>query len=260
MKYSVSIFLSIFLLIATGLHAQSPYEFKKGADISIGANFIVFGAASVFAEKKDSPLTTEAIFNLNHEDVFFIDRSATRQWSPVLASVSDAGLLLSIVSPAFLMFSEDMRKDAGIIGTMTAENIFTTLVFTTFTKATTGRTRPYAYNPEVPESFKLKQDAQRSFFSGHTSLAFCSAVLTSTIFSKYYPDSSLKPWVWGTTLTLAGTTGLLRYFSGKHFPTDIIAGAIVGSAVGYCIPKLHEKQPETNPGQRTFSVRLVFAL
>jgi len=31
----------------------------------------------------------------------------------------------------------------------------------------------------------------------------------------------------------------LRYASGKHFPTDIITGALVGSAVGYFIPFLH---------------------
>lgn len=83
----------------------------------------------------------------------------------------------------------------------------------------------------------------RSFFSGHTSLAFGSAVFASTLFDHYYPESSLRPWVWGSSLAIASGMGYLRYASGKHFPTDIIVGALVGSAIGYVIPKLHKQKP-----------------
>ena len=32
--------------------------------------------------------------------------------------------------------------------------------------------------------------------------------------------------------------------AGNHFPTDIIAGAIVGSVVGFLIPLIHESNEE----------------
>ena len=50
------------------------------------------------------------------------------------------------------------------------------------------------------------------------------------------------PWrflVWSVALSLASTVGVLRYVSGSHFPSDIITGALVGSAVGVTVPLLH---------------------
>jgi membrane-associated phospholipid phosphatase len=91
---------------------------------------------------------------------------------------------------------------------------------------------------------RLIPDSKHSFFSGHTSYTFSFAVFLSTTFANYNPDSSLKPYVWSTSLLLAATTGYLRLAAGMHYPTDIIAGAIVGSAIGYLIPLLHEKDDD----------------
>ena len=63
----------------------------------------------------------------------------------------------------------------------------------------------------------------------------------STTFANYNPDSSLKPYVWGTSLLFAATVGYLRFAAGMHYPTDILTGALVGSAIGYLIPLLHKK-------------------
>jgi membrane-associated phospholipid phosphatase len=40
-------------------------------------------------------------------------------------------------------------------------------------------------------------------------------------------------------LGTAAAVGGLRIAAGKHFPTDILAGAAVGSLVGYLVPRLH---------------------
>jgi membrane-associated phospholipid phosphatase len=50
----------------------------------------------------------------------------------------------------------------------------------------------------------------------------------------------------------ASVTGYLRYYSGKHYPTDIIAGAIIGSITGWGIPALHRKRNEN------ISVKIMF--
>ena len=109
-------------------------------------------------------------------------------------------------------------------------------------KGATDRTRPYAYNddPGIPEEKKSEVTTRRSFPSGHTANAFAAAVFLGTTYSKLHPESSARKWVWAGSLTAATAVGCLRYRAGKHFPTDIITGAVIGASIGYLVPKLHE--------------------
>jgi undecaprenyl-diphosphatase len=82
-------------------------------------------------------------------------------------------------------------------------------------------------------------DLQLSFFSGHAStVAAVSATATYLAFVRS-PDS-LLPW-----LTLVGGTALTSFVSyervrsGAHFPTDVIAGAMAGAAIGVLVPHIH---------------------
>jgi membrane-associated phospholipid phosphatase len=55
-------------------------------------------------------------------------------------------------------------------------------------------------------------------------------------------DSIWTKLLWGSSLTAAAMTGYARVKAGKHYPTDIIASAVVGFAIGYLIPTLHKKK------------------
>ena len=46
----------------------------------------------------------------------------------------------------------------------------------------------------------------------------------------------LAPLVWGVGLALASTVGYLRIAADRHYLTDVLAGATIGSAVGFAIP------------------------
>lgn len=67
----------------------------------------------------------------------------------------------------------------------------------------------------------IQPSDQFSFPSGHTSAAF----LFTGIFGAFYPvlGLSLLPW--------AIAVGLSRVFLGVHFPTDTVAGAIMGYTI-----------------------------
>ena len=106
----------------------------------------------------------------------------------------------------------------------------------------TNRTRPFVYNLNlnIPPEAKLEVEARRAFPSGHTANAFAAAVFLSSVYAKLHPGSSATPWIWAGSLTLAAATGYMRYRGGKHFPTDITSGAIIGSLIGWGLPKLHE--------------------
>ena len=43
----------------------------------------------------------------------------------------------------------------------------------------------------------------------------------------------------GLLFGAAAATGALRVVAHQHFPTDAIAGAVVGFAVGWIVPALH---------------------
>jgi membrane-associated phospholipid phosphatase len=73
-----------------------------------------------------------------------------------------------------------------------------------------------------------------SFFSGHATLAFSLAVSAGTVASMR--RHRLAPLIWVTALTTASVGGYLRLAADKHYFTDVLTGAAVGSAVGFAVP------------------------
>ncbi|MDM3870442.1 phosphatase PAP2 family protein [Porticoccus sp. W117] len=83
------------------------------------------------------------------------------------------------------------------------------------------RDRPAEALPEF-KSFIIPSD-KFSLPSGHTSAAFLMAGILCHLFA---------PLVW-PLYTWASLVGASRVFLGVHFPTDILAGAIMGSSIAF---------------------------
>lgn len=105
--------------------------------------------------------------------------------------------------------------------------------------------RPYMYAKDG-EGAELARDAEGeaygSFFSGHVSAAFTVAVFTAEWYSEMYPGSPYKGIVWASSLSLAGFMGALRIAAGKHYLSDVVVGALVGTGVSFAVLKIHEKE------------------
>ncbi len=225
-----------------GLNDNSPYEFSilQESIIFVSAGGIYLG--SFFINKHRSTLSDSEIEGLSRSEVNPFDRSATRHWSRRSDRMSDYSNYIMILMPAAFLCSPTTRNDISTISLLYVETLLMEMVITNFFKILIARKRPYVYNPDVPIENKRGRDAIRSFPSGHTSSAAAGAVFTSTIFARYFPNSSWIIPIWAATLSLAGTVGYLRYRAGMHYPTDIIAGAAIGSAVGFGIPAIHERR------------------
>jgi membrane-associated phospholipid phosphatase len=103
------------------------------------------------------------------------------------------------------------------------------------TKFLVGRQRPYAHFAK-PGTLKRSDEDNVSFFSGHTTLTFALAVSAGEVASER--GYAIAPAVWATGLTLAATTGYLRIAADRHYATDVLTGAVVGSLVGWLWPRL----------------------
>jgi membrane-associated phospholipid phosphatase len=71
-----------------------------------------------------------------------------------------------------------------------------------------------------------------SFPSGHTATAFAVA----SVLAYGYKD---KIWVGVTSYTVASLVGLSRINDGKHWATDVIAGAALGTFIGTVLSKIN---------------------
>jgi hypothetical protein len=87
-----------------------------------------------------------------------------------------------------------------------------------------GRDRPNEWEDISPFKFDGPFH-ERSFPSGHTTIVFAVA----TVVANQYPDTWLVPVVSYSVATLAG---LSRIYDGRHWLSDVVAGAALGIAVG----------------------------
>jgi membrane-associated phospholipid phosphatase len=190
----------------------------------------------------NTPLTVNDIDQLSAEDVNCFDRNALRKYSRNAARLSDILLAATLALPVSLFISENVRNDFSTVGSMCAENLLLVNLFSLITRGSVRRIRPYVYNPNAPLEEKLSKGAAHSFYSGHTTNAFASAVFFSVVYSDYFPDSRWKTQVWIGSLGAASLVGYLRYRAGRHFPSDIITGVLVGSVIGFVVPYLHRQK------------------
>jgi membrane-associated phospholipid phosphatase len=159
------------------------------------------------------------------------------------ATISDVGLfgvapLAAFGGSALLVYTNggtlgEWGTDALVI----LESLVVAADLTQIVKFSVGRERPILeYGPVTAED-RANRDNNLSFFSGHASSTFSLAVSSGMVATlKGYRAA---PFVWATGLTIAATTGYLRIAADKHYLSDVMLGAIVGSAVGFVVPWLH---------------------
>ena len=252
-KYIINIILIVIISSAQVYSANSsPYSLSATTDSLLIGSGAILWALTLYTKEKVDPLTDDKIRALTPGNINRLDRSATDNWSPNGAKWSDITLTSTMISPLAFLLNDKTRDDFIILGVMYSESLLITNGLNMTIKNIVQRKRPFTYNPDAPHKDKKEKDAVLSFYSGHTANAFNSAVFAGTVFSDYYAQSLWRYAVWGTSLMLASTTGYLRYYSGKHYPTDIIAGAIIGSITGWAIPALHRNRDEN------ISVKMMF--
>jgi len=102
-----------------------------------------------------------------------------------------------------------------------------------------ARERPFVHAlPDAQKSSTaVPADNNLSFYSGHTTLAFSLATSAATVATLR--GYRWAPVLWAVGLPAAAFVGYLRIAADKHYFTDVMVGALLGSAFGVGIPMLH---------------------
>ncbi len=245
-RWSIFFWLSFFIVSSFSASARSfPYHLHLTSDL-----LILSGGSGVWLLAADKAnrvpaLSLSDMAGLNAMDLNAFDRSAVYHYSEGnLDSYFKYGMF---AAPAVMLVPLCKSGEWFLTySVMYLEVAVCNAALTELSKALVQRTRPFYYNPALSDEAKLALGADRgkrdSFVSGHTSIAFSSAVFLSKTLEDIYGRSNLTKVVWGASLSVAATTGYLRYRSGSHFPTDILAGAVLGAAIGYTIPAIHKEK------------------
>ncbi len=113
-------------------------------------------------------------------------------------------------------------------------------------KGLADRQRPGVYYGRAAETQAgdFVSERNRSFFSADTAWAFSLASSASTV--AYLRGYSWAPYVTAGTFGLAAVGGSMRIMSDMHWPTDVLTGAVVGTAIGFVVPYVLHSRSETS--------------
>jgi membrane-associated phospholipid phosphatase len=135
------------------------------------------------------------------------------------------GILLLIMAAS--PWSKLTRFSQGMLAAIVVRTGFIFLavgvpaLFVTIVKRIIGRARPYVSQIADPYSYSpfIWKASYASFPSGHASNAFAAAIAIGAL----WPRARLPMWIYALVIAAS------RVIVNAHFPSDVIAGAVVGT-------------------------------
>ena len=136
----------------------------------------------------------------------------------------------------------ERMADLGLHGT---ESLYLAQTLVRLVKGLAGRARPQV-DIENPRSFKLGRgfkddDNYRSFPSGHSGMAFAAAAAVTSETSRWWPKSTwyIAPVMYGGATLVA----ISRMYDNKHWSSDVMLGAAIGTFSGLKVVRYHHTHP-----------------
>jgi undecaprenyl-diphosphatase len=143
---------------------------------------------------------------------------------PVLTHLGDGGILWMVLAVILMILPKTRRVGHAMAFALAIEALCCNLIL----KPLVNRTRPFIANPSVELMVKMPLDA--SFPSGHAGSCFACAVALLKVKSK------LGIWA----LIIAIIVAFSRMYLYLHYPTDVLAGLVLGTVTGLIGPSLEQ--------------------
>lgn len=230
-----------------------PYQLNASKEAWTNGSTIPFIVTSVYLNKKMQPLTEDQLAGLDAQKINGIDRFTTNNFNEKVIKRSDItlqstiglGFASNFIVPAIYHSTDSYGKQLLTLGVMWFETNLVNYALTEFAKTSIRRSRPFLYGDLAPEDMVFAKDSRKSFFSGHASFTAANSFYAASILTAYQPGNKWNPMVWGIAALPPLLVSIQRVRAGKHFPTDVLVGYVVGAACGMLIPKLHAYDPTT---------------
>jgi membrane-associated phospholipid phosphatase len=128
----------------------------------------------------------------------------------------------------------------------TTESIFITSATATVARGILGRSRPFATADSDAYDYKpgvgFGELKYRAYPSIHAASAFATAAALTAETARH---SSRAAWIIGPLgYSLASLPGLARMYEDKHWASDVLMGAALGTVTGWATVRYHHNRPD----------------
>lgn len=196
-----------------------------------------FIAAAIGAASADRSFTRQLQDDARQANKYY-QGSATigRIWGNPGALVAGASI--------YLFGTARGNRRVQDLGLHTVESVVLSNSVTVAIKLVSGRARPYTDSADARD-FKLMRGFRsrdyRSFPSGHSTAAFAFAAIVTAETSHWWPGGK---WIVGpATYGMATLSGASRIYNYKHWASDVISGAAIGTLTGINVFRYQHSHP-----------------
>jgi membrane-associated phospholipid phosphatase len=256
--------LAGMLLVITSVHTLHAGEFSDFFR-NVGEDFAYLATSPTRLDTEGALITLGIV---GATGILYWQDQNIRRWfrdhrtstldnlSPVVEKFGvfgvDLGLLALYGGTGYLIQNEKMKQTA----LLSLESFLVSGAITVGVKVGVGRSRPDI--GEGSRSFKpfSIQGEHMSFPSGHASDAFSIA--------SVFADMHDSPLVGVAAYSLASLVGLQRIYADRHWASDVLVGAALGTVVGKSVVYLHKQKkdsayvvPIVDPSDGRFGLMLV---
>jgi hypothetical protein len=219
----------------------SPVKLNLPVDaaITLPATAWTLYAFSAVYSKPD--IDSAVLAGLKKENIPSFDRWAVKH-SDKADEVSNYAFYGCIPYPLIFLADRDMRRDWKRVYGLYWEAMAITGLLYTGTNFFVDRYRPETYDVTKPFGERQSGNEKNAFFAGHVAMVATSTFYAASIYDEYHHDRKLKWLFYGIATAATGTTIYLRHEAGKHFPSDLLVGTLVGVGSGMLVPRLHRNK------------------
>ena len=238
-RFFLVVALAATMIDAPALQAQAtsdptPSLFTRD-DAILAAAFAGLTVAMFPLDKSLANMLNNRVSKTNK----FLSRASTG-----VELITDPGSL--VIGAALYTYGRVAHKpDIQALGWHGTESVILAGSTTWIFKTLAGRARPYVSKDTSPADFKLfggfMNGDRMSFPSGHTTTAFAAASAVTSEARIIWPGHSwlVAPAMYGG----ATLVGLSRMYHDKHWASDVVVGAAIGTFTGIKVIRYTHSHP-----------------
>lgn len=253
------LFIVLFLVLNQKQYWKENYALTLNLKREIIICLVCVGVSFASMElhkasyKKHSSFEMGSFDQTQIDSINIFDRSVAGRWDIVAKARGKIFkyTAIYIIPVSLLFFIGSVKRRLSLFFIFLQGYVFTESL-TGSVKGIVNRYRPFTYRTmEEIENLNVKAkekflediadyDVINSFFSGDASLTAYGFAFFAFSFQNFYRENRYQKVVWIVAVICIILVCYYRAMSGKHFPSDVLTGALVGSMIAFSIIKMHK--------------------